>query len=42
MKPEVEAIKALAVKPGSRKELARDFWLFHITPTDAISKTSYT
>jgi len=28
MKPEVEAIKALAVKPGSRKELARDFWLF--------------
>ena len=27
-KKEVEAIKALEVKPGSRKELARDFWLF--------------
>ena len=27
-KKEVEAIKALGVKPGSRKELARDFWLF--------------
>ena len=27
-KTEVEAIKALEVKPGSRKELARDFWLF--------------
>jgi len=28
IKTEVEAIKALTVKPGSRKELARDFWLF--------------
>jgi integrase len=28
IKTEVDAIKALAVKPGSRKELARDFWLF--------------
>ena len=27
-KKEVEAIKALEVIPGSRKELARDFWLF--------------
>ena len=27
-KKEVETIKALEVKPGSRKELARDFWLF--------------
>ena len=27
-KKEVEAIKTLEVKPGSRKELARDFWLF--------------